>query len=105
LSFIEAVEVQAQFQPTTGQLAGSRCLVPTSLADLRRRGGRDVNDHRVLYHRVFAGADKGPAGFRVRRFRRKIARLRKVPIADGDLLDTAHRKGPQGVAVSVVVHE
>jgi hypothetical protein len=105
LSFIEAVEVQAPFQPTTGQLAGSRCLVPTSLADLRRRGGRDVNDHRVLYHRVFAGADKGPAGFRVRRFRRKLARFRKVPIADGDLLDTAHRKSPQGVALSVVVHE
>jgi hypothetical protein len=28
--------MQAPFQPTTGQLAGSRCLVPTSLADLRR---------------------------------------------------------------------
>ena len=28
--------MQAPFQPTTGQLAGSRCRVPTSLADLRR---------------------------------------------------------------------
>ena len=36
LSFSEAVEVQARGQPTTGQLAGSRCRVPTSLADLRR---------------------------------------------------------------------
>ena len=80
LSFIEVVEMQAPFQPTTGQLAGSRCLVPTSLADLRRCGGRDVDDHRVLSHRVFAVADQGPAGFRVRRFRRKLARLRKLPI-------------------------
>ena len=36
LSFGEAVEVEAQFQPTTGQLAGSRCRVPKSPADLRR---------------------------------------------------------------------
>lgn len=36
LSFSEAVEVEAQFQPTTGQLAGSRCRVPKSPADLRR---------------------------------------------------------------------
>jgi len=38
--------MQAQGQPTTGQIAGSRCRVPKSLADLRRRGGRDVGDHR-----------------------------------------------------------
>ena len=28
--------MQAPFQPTTGQLAGSRCRVPTSLAHPRR---------------------------------------------------------------------
>lgn len=79
-SFSEANEMQAQGQPTTGQLAGSRCRVPKSLADLRRRGGRDVDDHRVLYHRALAGSDQGPAGFRLRRFRRKLAGLRKLPI-------------------------
>lgn len=36
LSFSEAIEMQAQGQPTTGQLAGSRCRVPTSLAHPRR---------------------------------------------------------------------